>query len=393
MQSTDVPPAAYRQGRSDHLYVQIVDQSVFSTHSGRMPQSTVPTSYLTLPGFAQLAKQPFPNREDCFCLFRSYVSVKFSDDVVVCSLHPSNDYKTSVLSGLTPSIILEICSRFVANSPPKYHRHTYFEFQRDLILAVPNSPRKAVVRNVNDKNAQLQKQLENVIREANGEINLLSNKNTELERDLELERRKVRDLQDAARERVKEYQKLKTQHDKIKRKALLASNATGVSSGEDPHTNKLRAFSNPVDLGAVRTKVHPQIQRTPLVNRTSGGSFAPPSHNNNWIQQHPQHQLQHQQQQQQQQQRVQPSARRTQSHRQPFAAQSERERAYQSGNTSDRSGKWTHCCESRMVDGAYTPNASGTSRRISLLFFSPLKQINNNACPADSDPQVSLEAN
>ncbi|KAJ7781538.1 hypothetical protein B0H16DRAFT_1498731 [Mycena metata] len=161
------------------------------------------------------------------------------DDVVVCSLHPSNDYKTSVLSGLTPSIILEICSRAIS----------FWQYQTHQ----ENSFQQAVVRNVNDKNAQLQKQLENVVREANGEINLLSNKNAELERDLELERRKVRDLQDATRERDKEYQKLKTQHDKIKRKALLAPNAaaTGVSSGEDPHTNKLRAFSNPVDLGAV----------------------------------------------------------------------------------------------------------------------------------------------
>jgi len=32
------------------------------------------------------------------------------------------------------------------------------------------------VRNVNDKNGQLQKQLDNVIREANGEMNLLNNK-------------------------------------------------------------------------------------------------------------------------------------------------------------------------------------------------------------------------
>ena len=103
------------------------------------------------------------------------------------------------------------------------------------------------MRNVNDKNGQLQKQLDNVIREgklkrmvcsamslitnflpynlANGEMNLMNNKKTgkvrflifiadlmvdvELERDLELERRKVRELQETARERDKEYQKLK----------------------------------------------------------------------------------------------------------------------------------------------------------------------------------------
>ena len=34
----------------------------------------------------------------------------------------------------------------------------------------------------------------------------------ELERDLELERRKVRELQEASRERDKEYQKLKVNH-------------------------------------------------------------------------------------------------------------------------------------------------------------------------------------
>ncbi|THV05462.1 hypothetical protein K435DRAFT_647354 [Dendrothele bispora CBS 962.96] len=113
----------------------------------------------------------------------------------VCSLHPSNDYKTSVLSGLSPSIILEICSRAIS----------FWQYQ----IHQENSFQQAVLRNLNDKNSQLQKQLDNVIREANSEITLLGNKNSELERDLEVERRKVRDLQEATREREKEYQKLK----------------------------------------------------------------------------------------------------------------------------------------------------------------------------------------
>lgn len=44
---------------------------------------------------------------------------------------------------------------------------------------------------------------------ANGELSLLNNKVQGLEKELELERRKIRELQDAARERDKEYQKLK----------------------------------------------------------------------------------------------------------------------------------------------------------------------------------------
>ncbi|KAF9221931.1 hypothetical protein BS17DRAFT_710090 [Gyrodon lividus] len=73
------------------------------------------------------------------------------DDVVVCSLHPTNDYKTSVLSGLSPTIITEICSRALS----------FWQYQ----IHQENSFQQAVTRNLNDKNAQLQKQLENVIRE------------------------------------------------------------------------------------------------------------------------------------------------------------------------------------------------------------------------------------
>lgn len=127
----------------------------------------------------------------------------------------------------------------------------------------------AVYRNVNEKNAQLQKQLDNVIREANGEISLLNNKIADIERDLELERRKMAGLQDSIKERDKEYQKLKTHYDKIKRKALLApglggNESTGLMAGADGYhadrvglneqQNKHRsgmAFGATVDMGAV----------------------------------------------------------------------------------------------------------------------------------------------
>ncbi|KAI0662994.1 hypothetical protein C8Q70DRAFT_484212 [Cubamyces menziesii] len=135
------------------------------------------------------------------------------DDVVVCSLHPSNDYKTSVLSGLNPAIILEICSR--ALSFWQYQVHQEHSFQQ------------ALYRNVTDKHAQLEKRLENVIREANGEISLLTNKLQDLERDIDTERRKTTTLQDSLKESEKEYHKLKAQYDKLKRKALLGGAVVG----------------------------------------------------------------------------------------------------------------------------------------------------------------------
>ncbi|KAL4266437.1 RING-type domain-containing protein [Pleurotus pulmonarius] len=191
------------------------------------------------------------------------------DDVVVSSLHPTNDYKTSVLSGLSPSVILEICNRAISFWQYQIHQENAFQ--------------QAVVRNMNDKNAQLQKQLENVVREANSEVNLLTNKVAELERDLELERRKVREVHEASRERDKEYQKLKAQHDKIKRKALLAPDSGGAPQGnigfttaegyprhlpQNPNSNQS------LNVGAVVGGMQANgIQRTPLIARNGGGQY------------------------------------------------------------------------------------------------------------------------
>ncbi|KAF8076102.1 hypothetical protein FPV67DRAFT_1444846 [Lyophyllum atratum] len=158
------------------------------------------------------------------------------------------------------------------------------------LLQIFSAFQQAVVRNLNDKNQQSQKQLDNVVREANGEISLLNNKIAELERDLELERRKVRELQDASKDREKEYQKLKLLHDKFKRKALLAPHPAG---------NDGRA-----GFGAV--------QRTPMGNRTM--PFIPQGRA----------QAQHSVGPWTPQQNPQQSHARNKSHRQPFAAPTDR---------------------------------------------------------------------
>lgn len=99
----------------------------------------------------------------------------------------------------------------------------------------------------------------------------------ELERDLELERRKVREVHEASRERDKEYQKLKAnvvipsplrnvftilqaQHDKIKRKALLAPDSGGGPQGNigfpgaegySRHLPQNPNSNQPLNVGAV----------------------------------------------------------------------------------------------------------------------------------------------
>ncbi|VDC06281.1 unnamed protein product [Peniophora sp. CBMAI 1063] len=151
------------------------------------------------------------------------------DDVVVCSLQPTNDYKTSVLSGLSPSIILEICSRAIAFWQYQMHQENAFQH--------------AVVRNVNDKNTQLQRDLSSVTREADSELAALRNKLRELERDLELERRKVRELAETGKTKDKEYQKLKAQHERLKHRTLISGslNANANPSNAGGMVDSLQA--------------------------------------------------------------------------------------------------------------------------------------------------------
>ncbi|KAI0334818.1 hypothetical protein GY45DRAFT_1052361 [Cubamyces sp. BRFM 1775] len=155
-----------------------------------------------------------------------------------------------------------------------------------------HSFQQALYRNVTEKHAQLEKRLENVIREANGEISLLTNKLQDLERDIDTERRKTATLQDSLKESEKEYHKLKAQYDKLKRKALLGGGVVGKDGvmplgnqsigvqerQEDPNARLKHGYATGIggagglDVGAVVGNMEAAgIQRTPIVNRTAAG--------------------------------------------------------------------------------------------------------------------------
>jgi len=118
---------------------------------------------------------------------------------------------------------------------------------------------------------------------------------------LDLERRKNRDLQETSRERDKEYQKLKAQYDKLKRRALLAptvgTNQPGINlagGGPELHPG--------VGVGGMNTIQRPAAG---IVNRTVGQFNTPGGGGGGglplWSQSLQQHQHQQQQQQPQQQ--------------------------------------------------------------------------------------------
>lgn len=140
------------------------------------------------------------------------------------------------------------------------------------------------------------KDLQNVIAEANSQLSLLNDKCSQLERDLELERRKTRDKDERLREKDKEYQKLKNQYDSLKRKALLAPNgvppnADSIEATESQALPRVRGIGNTVqNVGGAMTMgeiAHGmdanRIQRTPL--RPGAGSLNSQQPIAHWAQQ------------------------------------------------------------------------------------------------------------
>ncbi|KAF8760043.1 chiasma assembly [Rhizoctonia solani] len=145
-----------------------------------------------------------------------------------------SSFYESVLSGLSPSVILEISSRAIAFWQYQIHQESSFQ--------------AAILKNLNERNAHLQKQLDNVVREANSELSLLNNKLTSVERDLETERRKCRDLAESTREKDKEYQKLKSQYDVLKRKTILAPDTLATAAAnEAAHQLAMNRTASPAE--------------------------------------------------------------------------------------------------------------------------------------------------
>jgi hypothetical protein len=84
------------------------------------------------------------------------------DDVVVAGLNPTEDYKTSVLSGLSPTIIMECASRSLAF-------HSY-QTSQEIIY------QEHLAKGLTDKYNVLSQHMDQLIHDANSQIKVLQDK-------------------------------------------------------------------------------------------------------------------------------------------------------------------------------------------------------------------------
>ncbi|KAI5273469.1 hypothetical protein E4T47_03361 [Aureobasidium subglaciale] len=121
------------------------------------------------------------------------------DDAVVTQLNPTEDYKTSVLSGLSPTIIMECCS----------HGVSFYQYQVTQEISDQDSMyHDYMAKNLADRYASLNSQMDNVIKDANSEIGGLRVKLERMHMEKKTLEQKNQELINAFSEKSKAHQRL-----------------------------------------------------------------------------------------------------------------------------------------------------------------------------------------
>ncbi|CAG8507136.1 28958_t:CDS:2 [Gigaspora margarita] len=155
-------------------------------------------------------------------------------------LNPSEEYKSSALSGLRPDIIMEICSRALS----------FWTYQ----TTQENCFQEMLYRDLEDKYADLEKQVQVLIRESESEVNAL-------QKDMELEKRKTHDLNEQLQEKGRQLSKLQSMYDKLKRRSL-------VPAIQQPINNP--TGTAPVGVGSRQCGAYPSSIPLPTWNGSNG---------------------------------------------------------------------------------------------------------------------------
>jgi E3 ubiquitin-protein ligase CCNP1IP1 len=101
------------------------------------------------------------------------------DDAVITNLNPTEDYKTSVLSGLSPNIIMECSGRALSFWAYQTTQEMYALLrlkQRHELTNLTSVYQEFASRSLTEKYSTLTTQMEKIINEANAEMSDLRNK-------------------------------------------------------------------------------------------------------------------------------------------------------------------------------------------------------------------------
>ncbi|KAL0769383.1 hypothetical protein CaCOL14_008691 [Colletotrichum acutatum] len=178
------------------------------------------------------------------------------DDAVVTNLNLTEDYKTSVLSGLSPNIIMECAGR--ALSFWAYQTTQEVIYQRYL------------ERTLTEKLKTLNVKFEKTVGDANADISGLQEKIRALSHDYDDMRRKHEELARSYQDKCRKLTQVQELYDKVKRKAELGQMEAAASDAVDSNLHygtQLPAFEFPE--AAARQNIYEQQSQSKYNNANS----------------------------------------------------------------------------------------------------------------------------
>ncbi|XP_062586683.1 E3 ubiquitin-protein ligase CCNB1IP1-like [Saccostrea cucullata] len=165
-------------------------------------------------------------------------------DIIRIEVNPTEKYKSMVLAGKRPEIIMEICTRALSFWSYQIHQERVYQ--------------EYVGSKAKERAAQLEQYYEQVISQTSAELNSLKLQLTATKKDLESFKKKYNEASEKVVEKNRQYQKLQSLFDALKRKCITPSTFEGgdaVSSGKA--WNPLANFTMPIgsDQGSASTSL------------------------------------------------------------------------------------------------------------------------------------------
>ncbi|KAI8100062.1 uncharacterized protein BX664DRAFT_382503 [Halteromyces radiatus] len=228
-------------------------------------------------------------------------SLTQKNDIVLVQLAPSEEYKTSVLAGLKPDIIMDICNR--ALSFYNYQVSQEFYYREALQVSLENQLETR------------QNRLQATIQEHTRLLKVEKEKLQALIKENELEKKRNYDLKAEIQSKSRQFIKIQQMYDKLKQKSMgsmIQQSVQGNRSILDGDTdtniygNTTHYHDNNSQVGAI---FHPdplqRSYRVPYSNVPSLKTYHPPLHERDDMLDSMRHTTVEQQKQQQQQQQQQ----------------------------------------------------------------------------------------
>ncbi|KAI5457206.1 hypothetical protein BGZ63DRAFT_366128 [Mariannaea sp. PMI_226] len=141
------------------------------------------------------------------------------DDITVSNLNPSEEYKTSILSGLSPNVIMECAGRALS--------FWAYQSSQDIFY------QQYLYKTLTDKYSSLSIRLEKTVNEANSEIEALQQKLKSMTADQDALRQKNHEYIRAYREKSRKLLQTQELYDKVKRKAEMGHIQQAASDAVD----------------------------------------------------------------------------------------------------------------------------------------------------------------